>query len=106
MALKVRDLIPAADALGFNATETGQQWDVSDRMPGSTWAVLVAGTFVATIKVEASNDGTNWAQIGADVTTTGTSVTSAAAVKMIRARCSAFTSGAAFASLAYDIPGR
>jgi hypothetical protein len=66
----------------------------------------VAGTFVATLTEEPSHDGTNWAQIGAAVTHTGTTGTSAAAVKMIRARCSAFTSGAAFASLAYDIPGR
>lgn len=96
------DVAPV-NGLGFDAVETGQAWDITARAPASTWSVLVAGTFVATIKVEASNDGTNWAQIGSDVTTTGTSVTSSAAVKMIRARCSAFTSGAAFATAGVDV---
>lgn len=56
--------------------------------------VLVSGTFVATIKIEVSNDGTNWAQFGADVTAPGT-VKVDIPVKQVRARCSAFTSGTA-----------
>lgn len=56
--------------------------------------VLVSGTFVATIKIEVSNDGVNWAQFGADVTAPGT-VKVDIPVKQVRARCSAFTSGTA-----------
>lgn len=103
--VKTASLNPVADALGFNATETGASKDVSDRTQGSTWCVLVTvpTAFVGTILVEGSNDGVNWAPMGAGLTAAGV-LSSATAVRVLRARCSAFTSGAAFADLAYDVP--
>lgn len=102
--VKTASLSPTADALGFNAAETGASKDISNRVPGSTWCVLVTvpTAFTGTVLVEGSNDGTNWAPMAAGLTAAGI-VSSATSVRMLRARCSAFTSGAAFADLAYDV---
>ena len=58
--------------------------------------VIVGGTFVATVKVEVSNDpeavSPTWAQFGADVTAPGT-VKIDIPVKAVRLRVSAYTSG-------------
>lgn len=96
MKTKYASLIPSADALGFNAVETGAVVDVNgfDLPVG----ILISGTFVATLKVEVSHDAVNWAQFGADVTAP-TTVKIDIPVKQVRIRCSAYTSGAAFASL-------
>lgn len=81
---------------GFDAVETGVAREVAgyDLPVG----VHVSGTFVATIKIEVSHDGTNWAQFGSDVTAPGT-VKIDIPVKQVRARCSAFTSGLAVVTL-------
>ena len=59
-------------------------------------AVLIGGTFVATVKVEVSNDpeaaSPTWTQFGADVTAAGT-VKVDIPVKAVRLRVSAYTSG-------------
>lgn len=83
------------DLGAFTAVSTGSAVDVSD---SEEYAVAVSGTFVATIQVEVSHDGTNWAKFGADVTAPGT-VKVDIPVKMIRAKCSAFTSGTAQVNL-------
>lgn len=58
--------------------------------------VLIGGTFVATVKVEVSNDPEvtvpTWTQFGADVTAPGT-VKVDIPVKAVRLRVSAYTSG-------------
>jgi hypothetical protein len=60
--------------------------------------VTITGTFVATLKIEVSNDGTTWAQSGSDVTAPGC-VAVSGRTKFTRFRCSAFTSGAAVGTL-------
>lgn len=94
-------VLDPVNGLGFDAVETGQSKEISNRVVASTWCALVTGTFVGTVVVEGSNDGSNWAPMAAGLTAPGI-VSSAAAVKMVRARCSAYTSGAAFCSVAYD----
>lgn len=81
-------------ATGFVATGTstaGQTLDVEgyDVPVG----VGVFGTFVGTMQIEVSMDGTNWAPFGAALTAPGT-VKIDIPVKMVRAHCTAWTSGA------------
>lgn len=58
--------------------------------------LVVGGTFVATIQLQTSVDGTNWAKIGSDITATGvTEITGN--YKLLRINTSAFTSGAPLA---------
>ena len=67
--VKTASLNPVADALGFNATEPGAAKDVSHRVPGTTWCVLVTvpSAFVGTIVEGHFNDtplsGLNWAAL-------------------------------------------
>lgn len=75
---------------GFTAVATGTPVEVSSY--DIPQGILVSGTFVATLKIEVSYDGTNWAQFGADVTAPGT-VKIDIPVKQVRARVSAYTSG-------------
>src|SRR5262245_47475418 len=77
---------------GFDAVETGVPMEVKgcDVPVG----VMLSGTFVATIVIEVSFDGTSWAPFGAALTAPGT-VKIDIPVKQVRGRCSAFTSGLA-----------
>jgi hypothetical protein len=77
---------------GFDAVETGVAREVAT--VDNPFSVMVSGTFVATILIEVSPDGTNWAPFGAGVTAPGT-VKVDIPCKQVRARCSAFTSGLA-----------
>jgi hypothetical protein len=77
---------------GFDAVETGQVVDIAH---AETAGVFVGGTFVGTILIEVSFDGTNWATY-ATHTAAGTTLI-AIPVKQVRARCSAYTSGLAVA---------
>lgn len=54
--------------------------------------VQISGTFVGTVKVEVSNNGTDWTQYGSDVTAPGV-VEVTIPCEQVRARCSAYTSG-------------
>lgn len=96
MSTLFKNMDPTADTNGFDAVETGAVAEVTgyDLPIG----LLFSGTFVATLKVEVSYDGTNWAQFGADVTAVGT-VKIDIPVKQVRVRCSAYTSGAAHVGL-------
>jgi len=82
---------------GFDAVETGVAADVGAY--ATPVGVMVSGTFVATIVIEVSFDGTSWAPFGSALTAPGT-VKIDIPVKQVRARCSAFTSGLALAWLA------
>jgi|FLYL01.1.fsa_nt_gi hypothetical protein len=62
--------------------------------------VQVWGTFTATVKVEGSQDGTNWTQIGSDLTAPGF-VDVDKKVKFVRTRASAYTSGTVESSVMY-----
>jgi len=83
------------------ATGNGNVMDVSDF---ATVMMQVTGTFVGTITWEVSNDGTNWLSIRGTPDTTAWGLTTATAVGMyyitvggcryLRARISAWTSGA------------
>lgn len=83
------------------ATGNGNQLDCTSLK--SKLSLQVAGTFVGTVTFEASNDGSNWEVIQvspADGSAGTTTATAAglflldARVKLIRARVSAYTSGA------------
>ncbi len=58
----------------------------------------VAGTFVATLQLEGSIDGTNFADVGAAITTP-TIVAVPGYLELIRIRTTAFTSGVPVAQL-------
>lgn len=78
-----------AGSLGdHTAVATGTAVDVShcDEL-----AVLISGTFVGTVKVEISADGTNWAEYDSKTAPAVVAVT--VPCKQVRTRCSAFTSG-------------
>ena len=63
----------------------------------SKW-VTVTGTFVATLQLQVSNDGTTWATVGSNITAPGvTEVT--ARCKYLRVNTSAYTSGTPAASV-------
>jgi hypothetical protein len=76
----------------------------------STVGVDVRGTFTATITLEVSLDGLNWAApavttltgagASATVTTAGTRLVSVSGAALLRARCSAYTSGTAVVVMA------
>lgn len=80
---------------GFTAVANGAGRDVGAYDSGTQGpGILVSGTFVATIQIQVSMDGTNWAPFGAALTAPGT-VKIDIPVKQVRAICSAFTSGSA-----------
>lgn len=60
-------------------------------------AVIVGGTFTATCRVQASLDGTNWADVSGDVAAPAI-VEVPATVKYLRINTTAFTGGAIEAS--------
>jgi hypothetical protein len=79
----------------FTGTATGTAVDVSDLDKFSVYAQYVdSGTFTAaaTVYVEGSLDGTNYAPIGSAFSSAG-SVDITGPYKMIRAKCTAFTVG-------------
>ena len=61
-------------------------------------AVIVAGTFVATVQVQVSSDNINWANFGAALTATGY-VKIDIAAEYVRAIATVYTSGTAKVSL-------
>lgn len=64
--------------------------------------VLFSGTFVATMRVQGSMDGANWADVSGDVTAPSV-VEVPHTVKYLRVRTTAFTSGVPAASFGgYD----
>lgn len=81
---------------GFDAVETGVAREVGHL--DNPFTVMVSGTFVATILIELSMDGTSWAAFGSAITAPGV-VSVNVPCKQVRARCSAFTSGLAVAWL-------
>lgn len=91
MKTRFQTIHPATGG-GFDAVETGVAMEVkgSDLPVG----VMLSGTFVATVVIEVSFDGTSWAPFGAALTAPGT-VKIDIPVKQVRGRCSAFTSGLA-----------
>lgn len=91
--MRIATLHPATGG-GFDAAETGQVADMSECEGDiGILAGLVSGSWVATIKIEVSYDGgTTWVQIGADITAAAQQ-TITVPVALIRARCSAWTSG-------------
>jgi len=72
-------------------TGTGQNAgvEVSDMESGFYWVV---GTFVGTVQVQVSPDGTNWVNEGSALTVPG-KIAMPAGTKQMRADCTAFTSG-------------
>lgn len=54
--------------------------------------MYVNGTFVGTVQVEASADGTNWSPVGSPVTAAAI-VPLPASAKLARCHCTAYTSG-------------
>lgn len=79
-------------ALGSHAAvEVDAAVDVSSL---SDVVVQVSGTFVGTVQIEVSQDGTNFAQFGANQTAPGI-LEITIPCKQIRSRCSAYTSGTA-----------
>lgn len=71
------------------ATGAGSSFGTRDIIKG---VIQVSGTFVGTVKIEGSQDGTNFTQIGSDITT----VSSAQITDyypFTRANVSAYTSG-------------
>lgn len=83
MITKVRKVaVPAS-------VTAGAMCDVSDL---ERKCVYLTGTFVATVQIEISSDGTNWVNEGAALTTAGTlEITKPA--RYLRANTTAFTSG-------------
>jgi hypothetical protein len=81
---------------GFDAVETGQVVDVAS---AEEIGYLVGGTFVGTIKIEVSFDGTTFVEL-ASLTAPGVALITVP-VKQVRARCSAYTSGLAVAYCSY-----
>lgn len=79
---------------GFDAAETGVAVEVADY---DVVGVFVGGTFVATILIEVSFDGTNWATYPSGSFTAAGVLEITIPVKQVRARCSAYTSGLAVA---------
>lgn len=77
---------------GFDAVETGLARSLAGYDVPAT--VMVSGTFVGTILIELSMDGTSWAQFGSSITAPGV-VKVDVPCKQIRARASAYTSGLA-----------
>lgn len=63
--------------------------------------VLVAGTFTATIRIQGSIDGTNFADLTADITAAG-AVEIPHTVKYIRVRTIAWTSAPAVSIAGHD----
>lgn len=55
--------------------------------------VQASGTFVGTIQLEGSVDGSSWGQIGSDITATGVLLSSQNIYKFIRGNVTAYTSG-------------
>lgn len=76
------------------AVGVGASIDVS-RFVGKT--VIFAGTFVATVAIEATIDDVNWATIGSNATAPSVQIFDQT-VRRIRVRTVAFTSGAPAAS--------
>lgn len=56
------------------------------------WTAYSTGTFVATVKVQGTIDGTNWFDIG-DVSTAGANINYQYPLFAIRGNCTAYTSG-------------
>ncbi len=83
-----------ATALQDNAAATGNGTAVQPK--ASQGSIIVRGTFTATLKIEVSVDGTNYVQLGADVTAAGV-VAITGPFPYLRARISAYTSGNIFA---------
>jgi hypothetical protein len=83
---------PKTKDLGsLTAVANGTTVDVSYMYEFNKY-VTIAGTFVGTVKIETSADGTNWVQEGADVTAPAVREV-ATRNRYLRMRCSAFTSG-------------
>lgn len=66
---------------------------------GTCTAIQIAGTFVATLQLEGSNDGINWVQIGTNITAHETRQLSLV-VAFLRVTTAAYTSGTPIVSLA------
>lgn len=85
----------------FTATANGTAVVLTTPLNGTFW---LRGTFVATIVLEGSDDGTTYSTLK-DVNGNAISLTAPGAVNVagmipnVRARCSAFTSGTAVAVL-------
>lgn len=77
----------------FTGTATGTAVGVGHLEPGTVYG-SIDGTFVGTMQIEVSFDGSTYEQYGADVTAGKTSFGPIpAGVKLMRGKCSAFTSG-------------
>jgi len=83
------------EAMSSVATGTAQRFD--DHLYG---VVHVRGTFTATIDIEVSLDGTNYVKHGSSVTTAGLYSLPLHALKAVRLRTTAYTSGTPSATLA------
>jgi len=78
----------ALGALTAIAVGTGK--DISD---GETADVWVSGTFVGTVLVQASPDGTNWVTVANGSLTAPGVVPIPTSAKQVRINCTAYTSG-------------
>jgi hypothetical protein len=87
----VRDLGSLAAVANGSAVDTATMYDQSVY-------VTITGTFVATLQVQVSMDGTNWVQSGSNITTTGCTAFTVRA-RYHRLACTAYTSGTAVGSL-------
>ncbi len=92
MAKTIFNALHPATGGGFDAVETGQVVDVTEY---ENMGVVVTGTFVATILIEISYDGSTWALYPSGSLTAPGVLDITVPLKQIRARCSAWTSGLA-----------
>ena len=53
----------------------------------------VGGTFVGTVQVQVSNDGTTWAPLVASITAPAAAIVQGCGFKLARLQCTAYTSG-------------
>jgi len=73
------------------AAVTSEVLDVSDMRIGS---IIITGTFVGTVQIEASADDINFVQISTDKTAPAVVAIDPIYTRRIRAKVSAYTSGA------------
>jgi hypothetical protein len=99
-------------ALGATGAQSGVNC-----YPGDSVALQLSGTFVGTVALEGTVDGTNYTAIGLTPAAGGAVVTSltaagiatatnVAAFRAVRVNCTAFTSGSIVTTLAFGIAGR
>ena len=78
-----------ATAVALGSVTTNAAIDVSNSENSSYW---VCGTFVGTVKLQVSPDGTNWVDSGSAVTAPAI-IAIPRAAKFARLNCTAWTSG-------------